>query len=557
MQKLTKLLFIVALAVTANTYAQLNLDFAGAFVGANQSETQCSAVDANGNIYVAGVYDTAVDFDFSSSTATYTNTGNNQGYICKFSSTGTLVWAKTLQGTGSSDIKRISINSNNEIILGGTFQGTVDLDPSNATYSVSAFINSVDFFMLKLTSNGSFISAAIIAGPANDLLMDMHIDNSGNIFVSGTAGNNCDFDPSPAVSSSTVSSDAFLAKYDANFNLLFVQKNLGTFAVRVLTNAANEIYLAGIYQGTVDVDSSPALNVLSSNGLRDSYVVKYSATGSFIWAYSYGGTASDELFDMNLSGNDVIISGGFRNTVDFDNSASTFTLSTSGVYNGVLIKLNQNGNLIFAKQFQSNNNSSAESLFIDANGEINTLVYYVSSVDLDPGMAVSNLTCALSSYCLVKLSSSGNLISYQNIAENNPMIYTTSLTKSNQDYIVTGWIDGTVGYTIDFDHNVGVTSYSVNPYNGFFVKYSPITTNINSQNEVEPISIFPNPSENYIHVKNNIPANSSYKIYDSNGSMKQAGTLDSQNQIITLGGLVKGVYFLRINNSETIKFVKH
>jgi Secretion system C-terminal sorting domain len=66
---------------------------------------------------------------------------------------------------------------------------------------------------------------------------------------------------------------------------------------------------------------------------------------------------------------------------------------------------------------------------------------------------------------------------------------------------------------------------------------------------VGEIKVYPNPSIDFITVKNTQLFDNEYEIYSLNGSLIQAGKYDSQN-IITTKNLIKGMYILQLGNQD-------
>jgi hypothetical protein len=68
------------------------------------------------------------------------------------------------------------------------------------------------------------------------------------------------------------------------------------------------------------------------------------------------------------------------------------------------------------------------------------------------------------------------------------------------------------------------------------------------------LSVFPNPSKEYIHISG-LDKMGSYAIYNQLGLQVQAGSVFENEQISTKE-LSKGIYYMNINNSSTLKFLK-
>ncbi|HEY2882772.1 MAG TPA: hypothetical protein VGJ15_10070, partial [Pirellulales bacterium] len=97
------------------------------------------------------------------------------------------------------------------------------------------------------------------------------------------------------VSTTTHGSDIFLAKYDDNGNLLW-QYVIGSSgddrAYGVALDSAGNVIVTGLFQKTVDFNPGSGTALLKSKGGSDIFVAKYDTGGNYLWAKSYGGTSS-------------------------------------------------------------------------------------------------------------------------------------------------------------------------------------------------------------------------------------------------------------------------
>ena len=82
----------------------------------------------------------------------------------------------------------------------------------------------------------------------------------------------------------------------------------------------NNIYITGVYSGTVDFDPGQNVNNLIGNSEYNIYFAKYDADGNYIWAK---GLECQDGFNASLgisahTDGSVYITGAFSNGVDFD-----------------------------------------------------------------------------------------------------------------------------------------------------------------------------------------------------------------------------------------------
>ena len=119
---------------------------------------------------------------------------------------------------------------------------------------------------------------------------------------------------------------------------------------------------------------------------------------TFEWAKQMGGTSDDygRSIAIDASGN-VYSTGSFQGTTDFDPGAGVFNLTSAGVEDIYIQKLDANGNFIWAKQMGGSGGDFGLSIDIDGSGNVYSTGKFEGTVDFDPGAGVFNFTSAGSS----------------------------------------------------------------------------------------------------------------------------------------------------------------
>ena len=286
------------------------------------------------------------------------------------------------------------------------------------------------------------------------------IDASGNSYTTGIFNGTIDFDPGVGIYNLTCvgSEDVFILKLDVNGNFIWA-KNIGgnvtssAISVYIAIDGSNNIYITGYYTGTVDFDPSVGVDSLTSSGNKDIFISKLDSFGNFIWGKSLGGTAEDkgsciaiDIFD------NVYISGSFFLTVDFDPGIGVFNLTSVGWWDVFLMKLDSFGNFVWAKKIGGSSNEFAESIDVDAFGNVCAIGYFLGTVDFDPGLGIDNLISAGGYDIFIsKYDPSGNLIWAKNVGgTTGDYAYSVVFDLSGSIY-VTGGFQGIA----DLDPGVG------------------------------------------------------------------------------------------------------
>jgi len=375
------------------------------------------AVDAVGNVFTTGHFDGTVDFD--PGTGTFNLIANNgPGYadifIVKLDSNGDFIWAKSMGGSGYDEGMGISIDATGNAYIAGSYAYTVDFDPNAGVFNlVSPDFDAI--FIAKYDTNGNLVWAKSIDGNYNQEAYTIALDASGNVYTTGrlygTPTNPVDFDPGTGVFNLAPDQNAFfISKLDVNGNFVWAKLIEGEFGQALAFDASSNVFVTGKFVGTTDFDpNAGVVSLTSAAGPGDIYVLKLTSNGDFVWAKQMGGTGfttfsgnENRGYGITVDNNgNVLTTGRFAGTGDFDPGPGTFTLSANSTSytNGFISKLDNNGSFIWAIAYGSNNTyESGYSITTDAAGSIYSFGQYAGTCDFDPSACTFNLTGSACGY---------------------------------------------------------------------------------------------------------------------------------------------------------------
>ena len=214
------------------------------------------------------------------------------------------------------------------------------------------------------------------------------------------------------------------------------------------------VYTTGYFNGIVDFDPGAGTFNLTSNGQNDIFISKLDNNGNFVWAKQIGGTGFELGWDISVDGSgNVYVVGYFGGTVDFDPGNGSFELTSAGNDDIFVVKLNTNGNFIWAKHMGGSEMDGAESIAIDSTGNIYITGYFFSTADFDPGSDTLFLTSTNGSDAFVsKLDNNGNLIWVEQLGGNNSAIGHSGIVSKDNNVYVTGVI-GSNAFVFKLDNN--------------------------------------------------------------------------------------------------------
>jgi hypothetical protein len=118
-------------------------------------------------------------------------------------------------------------------------------------------------------------------------------------------------------------------------------------AQRVARDAAGNLYVVGQFAGSVDFDPGSGVAWHTSGGGQDVFLSKFSASGAFQWARTWGGSGRDVANGLGVdSAGNVYVTGPFQNTVDFNRGGTapdTHNSNAGGANNIYLTKFSPDG----------------------------------------------------------------------------------------------------------------------------------------------------------------------------------------------------------------------
>ncbi len=462
------------------SYAQ-NLDFEWVKkIGDYSSGTNIGRsiiTDANGNVYTIGSFQGTADFDPGTGTYNLISAGDNDIFFQKLDSAGNFIWAKRMGGIDHDLAYSISIDTYSNLYITGYFEGTADFDPDTGTTYLTSSGN-YDIFIQKFDAAGNFLWVKQTGGASTDYGRSIVVDSNANIYTTGHFSGTVDFDPgigTAYLSTPNSNFDAFIQKLDSAGNFIWAKRMGGLGQARGLSlslDANSNIHTTGWFSSTIDFDPGVGISNLTSVGGFDVFILKLDSSGNFIWVNQIGSTQYDYGYSIaNDSYGNVYTTGMFYNTVDFDPGSGVTNLTSAGLSDYFIQKLDTAGNLIWAKQMGSTDYDRGSSIVIDKNDNVYVTGTFVDTVDFDPGSGTHNLISHNGSLDIFiqKIDASGNLLSIEQIKGTNRE-YPYSITTDYQGNIYT---TGQFELTADFDPGPGTASLSViNHFDVYILKLS-------------------------------------------------------------------------------------
>jgi gliding motility-associated-like protein len=266
--------------------------------------------------------------------------------ILGFCQIATPKWVDDIGGPSSNCISSaVKVDKQNNVYVTGFYDGTADFDPSSGVYNLTASGGGFDTFIAKYTSAGALIWAKTIGGSGTDQVNSMTVDINGNAIISGQYSS-----PTMAVGSTT----------------------------------------------------------LQNNGEWNSFVVKINTNGGFVWAKSIGGSSTDYGAHIESDSQGNIIQNVRYTSSSITVGANTYG-SPSGSFNGITIKYDPTGNVVWAINLADSGDS--ESIFGEFDSQNNVVItgHFSGNDNFNPLGTAYNLNGNGNASFIAKYNSSGIL----------------------------------------------------------------------------------------------------------------------------------------------------
>jgi len=369
--------------------------------GANTDAALTLAVDANDNAWISGRYSGSIDLDPSNSEvnlASNPSNGIDCFLACYNGQTGAYITHKDISSGGILEIRAIKFTENQQVIIGGTFQFTVDFDFSAGTLSKTSFVNSYDGFVANYSADfetNNWVNVLSSGNPVSDNVNDVEILNN-KMYITGLVAGTMDIDPSSNTVQLIGATDAFLISYHVNNGNLNWGFKIGGNSLEIgnfVSIINNKVYLNGtVNSNNVDFNPGNAINLISPNGLSSPpFIAKYDTLGNYIAAYIFDIAATGTYTISEITAaenNEVIVSGYFKGDIDIDPSIDSVNLSSTGVNNSFFMWLNQSDSLLNYKFIESTNENTLNDI-IFSQGEVFAVGAFENSCNPDQTLSVT------------------------------------------------------------------------------------------------------------------------------------------------------------------------
>jgi len=376
-------------------------------------------------------------------------------------------WPRVWGSSGNDVAEAVAVGPDGSVVVVGTFQGSVDFDPTSS-HDVHTSSGGDDVFVMKLTADGGYVWTRTWGSPPksvrDDVASAVAVAADGSILVSGTFATAVDFDPGPGTDvHSPAGNDfgAYVVKLDGSGDHVWARtwgSTSRTSAWGVGVAPDGSVFAAGAFDGVVDLDPGAGVDAHVSNGDIDAYVLELDSTGSFVWGRAWGGTGTEEncgKLAVDAAGS-VTVAGAFQSTVDFDPGPGVDPRTALGGWDLFVIQFAADGTRAWARTVDTSTGEELPAgMAVAADGSLAVAGFFYGTVDF----GAADVHTAKSQYdgFVMRLASDGSYLWTATwggaVADAQAGAYAVTIDGAGR--VTAG---GLFYETVDFDPGPGVVS---------------------------------------------------------------------------------------------------
>ncbi len=487
-------------------------------IGGTNSDDIFSSYFTNDNGFIIG----GTSQSDISGNKTETSRGGYDFWIVKLDSTGIIQWDRTFGGNREDNLVAVMQTDDLGYFVAGSSESDSTGDKTDSCHG------SMDFWILKLNTQGNILWQKTIGGTAEDFLRSAAKTRDGGFIIGGSSNSNISGDKTE---NRMGDEDYWILKLDSMGNIEWqntIGGNYSDYLTQVVELKNGGYAVAGTSTSLISGDKTEMMHQSP-----DYWILKLDSVGNIIWQHTIGGDQTDNAKSIfETSDNGFLIGGYSQSSISYEKSESN-----RGFTDYWVVRLDSSGSLLWDKTIGG---SGFDNLFSVIEMDDGKLLLGGESESNISGDKVED-SKGYFDFWLVGLSASGNLEWQKTIGGNGDDELYDMIKCQNGNILLAGSSLSDISGD-KTENSIGSSDY--------WIISSEIlsgTVNFNKSNLIE---VFPNPAQNILHVKNSSGIDLNYSIVDLSGKELLSDNLNYGSALIDIADLTNGIYLIKFTFSD-------
>lgn len=542
--------------------------------GTNYDRGYGIALDGTGNLYIVGYTNSTNNMATSGSL-----NGGYDGFLAKFNTSGVRSWGKYVGAAGGTEVLYGAYATANMVAVCGYSGSSTGIGTAGAHQLSNKGSN--DAIIVAYNDAGILQFGTYLGGTADDYAQDVTIDNQGNTIVVGNTYSNADIASNGSYQSVFGGNqDALIASFDnigkRNWSTYYGGPDVDNLYGIAIDGNGN-ICVAGSTNSYSDI-SIGSVHQFNRAGDYDGMIIQLNSGGTPQWATYYGGTDYDVLYNIAVSGNNILVCGTSKSTNGIATSG-VHQSANAGNYDGIMAAFTNTGTRDWGTYYGGTDDENMRGLVADQDGNIYAVGETKSSSGIaTPGALISTYVSGyygfVARFCnnpvigkqpddiavdagkqaKLTVTATGGALAYQ---------WQTDMGTGFQNITNSGQYSGVTTATLTVNNT---TLSNNNQKFRCILTSGACTTNTFDRTlfvfptgidniDGATTTIYPNPADDEIVI---IAAETINKIdiYNLTGRKVHAQTANSRQVRMNIQDLAAGMYIIRINDIQVSKITK-
>jgi Secretion system C-terminal sorting domain/Beta-propeller repeat len=551
----------------------------GTYYGGTNSDYAFDiALDGSGNAYITGQTMSASGIA-TPGTFRPTASGNYDGFVAKFNSSGALQWGSYYGGNSADYGYGVAVDGSGNVFINGyTASGSTMTTPG----AYQTVLNGIyDAYLAKFDASGAIQWATYFGGNAYDYGYGVTVDGSGNPYITGYTNSTSGVATAGAYQSANAGGlDAYVAKFDHAGAIQWATYYGGSAddeGHHIGTDVSGNIYFTGMTQSLSGIATPGAYQTVLGGGI-DVFLAKLNNTGTPQWATYYGGASSELPHSLAIGDSDNVYISGYTYSTSAIATPGAYQTTLSGGADAFLARFNfcnaptvgmiSGSSSVCVGGSTTLSITTTDGIWSSSSSSLAT----VGSTGIVTGFSAGIDTISYSVMNLCGIASATKTITVDPLPVAGTIVGLDSVCIGNYITLVVGlpggiWTTTNGNATVIGGDVTGVTAgvdtvvYSVT--NACGTDHADKIVNIVNcvleasiiRDNAGSITLYPNPAKNSVTISSSEKINS-VVIRNLLGQHVFSGQYDTKEAFIDLSQLSPGLYIVRVNNQKAYKLIK-